>query len=676
MKYLKYLLLCFVMVFNVMVVKAVTTDTEAPTISRIKFDVQKSYYEPGEIVYLDTDLKDNVSGVKVGYLWVSRIQDIANESYYGNITDANVALTIMFENEKMFVKIPSSYVTGDYYVKEIDLYDYEDNRSYYYTADYLQYLKEMYTATKAHLSADLTFDDYVKGLTSGFSPVNSNISLKFSIKQNNNGDVDAPVLDSLSMNKVEVGVGDRIVFTMKVHEASSHVSVWIKYSNGMSSASYIENPNDPVYFTYEPTAVPQDEEVYLDAIVFEDIYGNMSYFYNKRLKTVETTYHQQYLAHSSLNEEMQDYKFTILKQEDYVVDNEKPELVDVRLNKNSFPIPSYAKVEVEAKDNNKLAPTAQVVFKGKEKKISATLHLDEDNIYRGNLEINQYNEVGEYTLAEVLLSDAYGNDNLYMNYDHKYKDSDLTIDLKFTLTSKFEPTITTSTIAKDLIDVIKNAPEGADIAIDANGDSIVKKEVFEAIKGTDKNIFIESNGIEWIFLGNDITKEIKDIDVTTAVYFDYDYKDVNVKDYVDKSIVIKFASNGELPGVATIRVKLDYTLRDYIGDKVYVYYLDENEKEERKFIEVTGDELLQNENGWFEFKINHNSTYILSTKKPEEKYINNSVELLEINNKELAQQRQSQNLKKGNRVLMFALIALGVMVCGLAVVLDMKTKKD
>ncbi len=662
--------------FSVTVVNAVTTDTEPPSISRIKFDVQKSYYEPGEIVYLDTDLKDNVSGVKTGYLWVSRIQDIANESYYGNITDANVALNIMFENEKMFVKIPDSYITGNYYVKEIDLYDNEDNRSYYYTADYLQFLKEMYTSTKANLSPDLTFDDYVKSLTSGFSPIKSDISLKFSIKKNNNGDEDAPVLDSLSMNKAEVAVGDRVVFTMKVTEESKHVSVWIKYSNGLTTASYINDPADPVYFTYEPTAAPEEEEVYLDAVILEDIYGNMSYFYNKRLVTEEPSYHRSYLANSSLNEEIEDYKFKVLKQEGYVVDNEKPVLVDVRLNKTSFPIPSYAKVEVEAKDNNKLAPTAQVVFKGKEKKISATVYLGEDNIYRGQLEINQYNELGEYTLTEVLLSDANGNDNLYMNYDHKYKDSDLEIDLKFTLTSKFEPNVTTSTIAKDLIDVIKNAPEGADIAIDANGDSIVKKEVFEAIKDTDKNIYIESNGIEWIFIGRDITGEVKDIDVTTAVYYDYDYKDVDVKEYVDKSIVVKFASNGELPGVATIRVKLDYALRDYIGDKVYVYYFDESEKEEKKFVEVTGEELEQNANGWFEFRINHNSTYILSSSKPEEKYINNNVELLKINNEELAIKRQSQNLKKGNKVLMIALIVLGVMVCGLALVLDMKTKKD
>lgn len=674
MKVLKYLLFTVLFMFNVMVVNAVTTDVEPPTISRISFVSNGSeYYSPGDKVYLDTDLKDDVSGIKAGYLWVSRINDIASDSYYNNIVDNNVALSIMFEDGRPFVTIPSSYVTGKYYVKEIDLYDYEDNRSYYYTADFLKLLNEMYVATKSNLSPDMTFDSYVKSLTSNYDAVNSNISVVFSIKKDNNGDVDAPVLDSISMNTATVKVGERVVFRMKVMEESKHISVWIKYSNGMSSASYIDDASEEVVFTYEPTVAPEEQEVHLDAIVFEDIYGNMSYFYNTRLTSVETSYHQSYLKNSSINEEIEDYKFTIEKQDDYVADHEKPELVSVKLNKNSFPVPSYAKVELEAKDNVKLGPTAQVVFKGKEKKISSTLHLDNDNIYRGSLEINQYTELGEYTLVEVLLSDANGNDNLYMNYDNKYKDSDLNIDLKFTLTSKYEPDVTTSTIAKDLIDVIKNAKDGAEIAIDANGDPLVKKEVFDAIKDTDKNILIESNGIEWIFLGRDITKETKDIDVTTAIYYDYNYEPVDVKNYVDKSLIIKFVSNGELPGVATIRIKLDYTLRDYIGDKVYVYYLDEHN--EKMFIEVTGDELLQNDNGWFEFKISHNSTYILTNSKPEEKYINNDVELLKINNKELAEKR-IQTKRSSNKPLIVLFGIMVIIVFGLAVVLEMKTKRD
>ena len=171
-------------------------------------------------------------------------------------------------------------------------------------------------------------------------------------------------------------------------------------------------------------------------------------------------------------------------------------------------------------------------------------------------------------------------------------------------------------------------------------------------------------------------KEAKDIDVTTAIYYDYDFDEVKISDYVEKSLVVKFVSNGELPGVATIRVKLDYALRDYIGDKVYVYYLDE--KNDKMFIEVTGDELLQNENGWFEFKISHNSTYVLTNTKPEEKYINNDLELLEINNKDLAVKRSNENntKKNSNISLMIIFGIMAVIVICLAIVFEIKTKKN
>ena len=65
MKYLKYLLLCFVMVFNVMVVKAVTTDTEAPTISRIKFEELLKHQL--KVRYMFYRRKNNPEGVKIDY---------------------------------------------------------------------------------------------------------------------------------------------------------------------------------------------------------------------------------------------------------------------------------------------------------------------------------------------------------------------------------------------------------------------------------------------------------------------------------------------------------------------------------------------------------------------------------------------------------------------------------
>lgn len=206
------------------------------------------------------------------------------------------------------------------------------------------------------------------------------------------------------------------------------------------------------------------------------------------------------------------------------------------------------------------------------------------------------------------------------------KTGDLEFDLEFEVYANNIPDVITGTQAENLLESIKNAKDDAIIYVDATNDSIIKKEVFEAIKDTNKQLHIESSGIEWIFKGKDITNP-KQIDTSISVLFDYDYNKTNMKDYIDKSVVILFKDNGELPGISTIRIKLDYVFRSYIGNKIYVYYYDENSK----FEDVTGKELEISENGYFEFNIKHNSTYIMSSNKPDNKYISESKELVKIN---------------------------------------------
>ena len=55
-----------------------------------------------------------------------------------------------------------------------------------------------------------------------------------------------------------------------------------------------------------------------------------------------------------------------------------------------------------------------------------------------------------------------------------------------------------------MLQIIHDAKDDAVIAIDATGDPVILKYIFEEIKGTNKTIHIESNGIEWIFNGKDI----------------------------------------------------------------------------------------------------------------------------------------------------------------------------
>ena len=284
-------------------------------------------------------------------------------------------------------------------------------------------------------------------------------------------------------------------------------------------------------------------------------------------------------------------------QEGYIPINErdkaKPETI--KINKSKYSVPSYGEVELTVSASVLLSDTARITFVNENNnRIDAELFNVGNNTYKGDIKINQYANVGKYKLATIRL---YRQDNkepyyyVYTNdlgdkYDQNAKTGDLELDLEFEVYANNTPDVITGTQAENLLESIKNAKDDAIIYVDATNDSIIKKEVFEAIKDTNKELHIESSGIEWIFKGKDIINP-KQIDTSISVLFDYNYNKTNMKDYIDKSVVILFKDNGELPGISTIRIKLDYVFRSYIGNKIYVYYYDENSK----FEDVTGKEL-------------------------------------------------------------------------------------
>ena len=107
---------------------------------------------------------------------------------------------------------------------------------------------------------------------------------------------------------------------------------------------------------------------------------------------------------------------------------------------------------------------------------------------------------------------------------------------------------------------------------------VLPAEVFEAIKGTNKTIVLESAGIQWIFNGQSITEEnIKEINLNTMIEEDFS-SDSEASEELSrekKAIIMSFEDNGPLPGPAKIRVKMDYAFQSYVGtENLYVYYYD------------------------------------------------------------------------------------------------------
>lgn len=168
-----------------------------------------------------------------------------------------------------------------------------------------------------------------------------------------------------------------------------------------------------------------------------------------------------------------------------------------------------------------------------------------------------------------------------------------------------------------VVDALNNTSEGSNITVDVSGSKTVDKTIFDSIKGKDKTVNFVQDGLQWTFNGKDITSSTKSIDMTVNVAGVNDSLSSNKAAIAAKvgnagSTVVSFANNGQLPGKATVKVKLDTQwLLDptNANKKLYVYYYNETTK---KLENIASG--LSVSNGYVQFNITHNSDYIISDK--------------------------------------------------------------
>lgn len=160
-----------------------------------------------------------------------------------------------------------------------------------------------------------------------------------------------------------------------------------------------------------------------------------------------------------------------------------------------------------------------------------------------------------------------------------------------------------SEITQKALDEISNSSETQNIIINIDNKTVVSKEIFETIKGTTKQLIIKSGDNQIIFNGKDIV-ESKDIDATISSNSIVD--DIELKEVSNKGIVLNFANKGNLPGVATIRIKVTDKIKSELNlDDIYVYYYNQENKE---LVKLSNKATYKE--GYIEFAINHNSKYV------------------------------------------------------------------
>jgi hypothetical protein len=160
-----------------------------------------------------------------------------------------------------------------------------------------------------------------------------------------------------------------------------------------------------------------------------------------------------------------------------------------------------------------------------------------------------------------------------------------------------------------------------------------------------------------IFNGKNIT-DAKSIDV--SMNSSVITSDMSVGNYVKEGILLDFASNGNLPGTASVRIKTTDDMSNLLNKKVFVYYFDPSIN---KFTYI--DEITQNsEDDYYEFDITHTSSYILVNEKLDDSLV--------------VTQTDGNKIIQDNKTLwiLVALSAVVIIIVTLIIIKEVKKKKD
>ncbi|MBL4935999.1 glycoside hydrolase N-terminal domain-containing protein [Clostridium sp. YIM B02515] len=166
--------------------------------------------------------------------------------------------------------------------------------------------------------------------------------------------------------------------------------------------------------------------------------------------------------------------------------------------------------------------------------------------------------------------------------------------------------------ASALVKVINTVADKSKIAVDITKNTIASKDVLNAIKGQDKLITFQKDGISWSINGKDLKESIdKDIDLSLKVVSDElkDKESKLIKDLAGKETSIasfSFTYDGKLPGKFTIKV---FAGKDFAGKEVNVcrYYEDKNTYE-------VVDTSKTDTDGYISYNADHCSDYFVVEK--------------------------------------------------------------
>ena len=435
----------------------------------------------------------------------------------------------------------------------------------------------------------------------------------------------APVLKSVAIDKANVKPGETITLTINATDDVSGVEwlyvEFVNQENGRSinESYYVDEPikNGIISFDIEVNEFEPNGVFELDHVQIRDTSGNRIIYG---------------WEDADLPNEV---SFTIMNEN--IEDEKAPILHEVSVNKKEVHALGLITVNLTVSDDVSGVEWLYVEFVNQEngRSINESYYVDEpikDGIISFDIEINEFEPNGVFELDHIQIRDTSGNRIIY-----GWEDVDLPNEVSFAVVNTVDTengNIVTSTNNSELAEDIDKMEDGGTANIYYGNDATLTEDVFEAVAGTDKKLLLSSDGIQWEFDGKTVEADkAKALDLNVDINVDSDSSSDNAGDIEEalgekNSIIVNFADNGELPGPAKIRIKMDHVFKEYVGtENLYVYYYDNTTGE---FVEVAS-KLKITADSYLEFTITHNSDFVIMNgayvkpeDKPEDKPENNT----------------------------------------------------
>ncbi len=587
---------------NILLTYAATIDKNPPKL--ISFNISDNTVKPGEYLNLNVKAEDDVSGI-----------DSASIGLY-SLMKGYVVYQLQVEvGDSYKVLIPEDAIGGEYIVAFLSFEDAKGNYISYYS-----------TYVYPNDENPFDFGDHVIKVES---------SINFGEDEN------APIVSNITVNKNKITLGEEIKVCAKVKDESKidYVSIEFGLRSELLATINEEMIYDEESDSYCAFLKPNKTGQNIVANIWAtDVYDNSRGYFSK-----------DYTELLNIPELYEKVDMPVVDVKGPKNDIVPPTLSSVKINKLEVVAPGDLKIFVDASDNSGDISYvfASFVSEKQYKKNSEEANpiLSNDGEVRvtltydylvgrfvGTIDLDQYTDSGKYYLQYVLLVDSTDNSSKYVTsyfpddgsgtYVGALRKIEKIDDLSFEIKEEFAYDAVTSTINPNMVSIIRNQKDDAVIMIDATNDSVISEDVFEAIKGTNKTIYLELDGYQWVFNGKDITN-IKSIDARVYSELLVDY---NVNNKYQEYISIVFADNGILPGKAKIRVKTDYTFRYIEGyEDLKLYYFNPSEE---KYKEMD-NKIVLTDDGFYEFEITHNSKYVMSNKGFEEELLTVNDDILE-----------------------------------------------